>query len=111
METVVDGRKGVMREMGNSFESLTGVIGKSGVFFSCDDFEHIETGNRYPEERPFVCCYPDAATFDDFYTCARTVPTVKQAETLIDWRAHHGFLFEDIVDCHREPWEVYLNGE
>jgi len=96
-----------MRGRHTSKFKRTGVIGKSGKWYPCDIMGHLKTEMKNDDDAPFVQVRPEFISFDAYYTCNHTKPTVEQFETLMDWCISTGERFEDVTDCWSEPWRDY----
>lgn len=82
--------------------SENGVIGKSGTFYPCEFYKHIETCLKNKDDASFVTVHCDSL----IHTEVRA--TRQQFETAMDWCTYHGYVFDD---CAIHPiWDIWKQG-
>ncbi len=85
-----------------------GIIGRSGCWYTCEQYEHTQTMLEHKNDAPFVQLKMGTdVTFDAYYTADKIKPNKLQFETLMNWCTTMKKRFEDVTDCWNLPWEDY----
>jgi len=102
--TWIAGKTGV--KMTDPF-TPTGLIGRSGQWYSCEPYDHIKSMIKH-DDAPYIELKSGLAMFDAFYTVERVRPNRAQFEMLMNWCTEANKRFEDVVSGYwAECWKNF----